>query len=165
VEQGERLSALADMHGVPNGEVLGLLLDHGARTGFGNTLALPGIEITAKGDRVEIKIDTIPLRPHSAAQSQSVAASLRSVASASRATLNMDCPDPIEVTRRGNGVVVTVCRDGVTIVCRVFSPGVARAFADRLEEASRLALVTTELETVEQLLGDLDLGDLETAIS
>ncbi len=161
VEQGERLSAIADTHGVPIGEVIGLLLDHGARTGLGNTLALPGIEITAKRELVEVKIDGITLRPHSVVQAQSFAASLRSVTTTSRGTLNMDCPDPIEVTRRGAGIVVTVSRADVTIVSRVFSRGVVKAVADQLEEASRLALAATETQSVEQLLGDLEVGDFK----
>jgi len=164
-ETGTRLQNLADTLGATVTDAVATLLDHGARTGLGNTLALPGIEITCKADQlVHIKIDGIALRPQTASQAQSFAGSLRCVATSARPALDMDCPDMIEVTRRGNGIVVSVHRDGVTIVCRVYARGVAKAMADQLEQAAAEALTAAEplsaadLASVDQLLGDLEIG-------
>ena len=161
-EQGERLSAFAGALGVPLGEALGILLDHGARTGLGNSLALPGIEITSRPGFVIIEINTSVLRPMSAPQAQSFADTIKSVSTGGH-TLNLDTPDAIEVTRKGNGVVVCIQRDGSTIIHRTFAPGVAKAFADRLDEAAVEAIrLEQQLLSVEQLVGDPEAGSPES---
>src|SRR5580698_4177987 len=80
IERGEQLRAFASTLDVPIGEALGLLLDHGARTGLGNTLALRGIEITCNAGLVQVEIGGVAMRPQSAAQAQSFAGSIRGVA-------------------------------------------------------------------------------------
>ena len=112
IERGEQLREFADKHGVPIGDI-GLLLDHGSRTGLGNTLALPGIEIASKCGLVEIKLNQFALCPHSAAQARSFADFSQERCTNRPATLDLDCPDTIEVTRRGNGVVVRIQRNDV----------------------------------------------------
>lgn len=181
LERYEQLADFAETLGVPLGEALGVLLDHAQRTGLCGRLALSGIEITVKDGVVYIKIDGFALLPFSVAETRSFAESIRSVANGLiRTTRNMDCADTIEVTRRGNGIAVAVHRDEATIVHRVFSRGVAKAFADRLDEAAVWAnpanaefnaavravwdkvqpappTAPTDADSIEQLLGDLDI--------
>jgi hypothetical protein len=154
IERGQQLTAFADAHGLNMGEAIGALLDHGARTGLGNSQALPGIEVAAKGSHVEIALSGFTLRPLTVAQAESFAAELRKAATTpGAAILDLDMPDTIELSRKGAGVVLSVSREGETGFKRVFACGVVKAMADRIHDAA--------MHDVEHLIGDLDLSKLD----
>jgi hypothetical protein len=148
-ERGSQLRDLAVAHGVTVTEAIGLLLDHGARTGLGK-LAMPGIDITAEGGAVIIKLDGFAIQPLSAVNVRSIAGSLRKAATSGAASLDADCSDMIEITRAGAAVVVQVRGENSAVLRKTISRGVARAVADRLGEAA------DEIEPIGELLGDLE---------
>ncbi|HTC04123.1 MAG TPA: hypothetical protein VK749_12040 [Xanthobacteraceae bacterium] len=137
VERGMQLAAFADEHSLTYGEAIGILLDHGAKTGLGNSLALPGIGITAVGDLIGVAIDGFALIPLTVAQAESFAAGLQKAATTPGvAILDLDMPDTITLSRKGAGVVVSVSRAGETKFQRVFACGVAKAMAERIHDAA-----------------------------
>ena len=109
IERGHQFAAFADAQGLNHGEAIGALLDHAAKTGLTVALALPGTEIDAQGDYIEIKLDGCALSPLTVSQARSFAAELQRVATMpGAAVLDMDTPDIIEISRRGAGVMVAV---------------------------------------------------------
>jgi hypothetical protein len=152
-ERGQQLADFAYTHRLSMGDALGALLDHGAKTGLGNKLALPGIEITVRGDMVHVRLEGFELRPLCSAQAKSLAGDWRKAATTPGAgILDLDGPDIIETKRRGNGVAVRVERDGNTIIHRIYAASVAKGMADRLDDA---AAQTMTKEEVEELVRDL----------
>lgn len=161
IERGDQLAALAHDLNLNLGEAIGALLDYAARTGFGGSLTLPGTEVVAKGDHVEIALSGFALRPLTAAQAESFAAELRQTATTpGAAILDLDLPDTIEISRKGAGVVLSV-RTGasegpnydkrpVYAFQRVFACGVAKALADRIDDAAK------QVTGVAELLAGLD---------
>jgi hypothetical protein len=163
IERGQQLAAFADAHGLNMGEAIGALLDHGARTGLGNSQALPGMEVAAKGGHVEIALSGFTLRPLTVVQAESFATGLRKAATTpGAAILDLDMPDTIELSRKGAGVVLSVSRKGEPGFKRVFACGVVKALAERIEDAAR-SVRAVELEDVESLICDLDLSELDEA--
>ena len=159
IERGMQLAAFADEHSLAYGEAIGLLLDHGAKTGLAIGLALPGIEIAGIAGNVEIKLGGFVLRPVSVAQARSLAGQLRKVATTPGAgVLDLDLPDTVEISRRGQGVI-PLGEQGRqnNAFSRVFSCGVARALADRVEEAADMAdrVVVDCKSDVAELMSDL----------
>jgi hypothetical protein len=149
-ERGQQLRDLAAEKGLTITDTVGLLIDHAAANGLG-TPALPGFDITATGGAVHIKFDAYVLTL-SAADARSVAQSLRAVAIRGGVHLNMDLPETVEITRKGTAVVITIHGERRAMVKKTISCGVARAVADRLEEAAG-AIVP-----IRELLGDLEEG-------
>jgi hypothetical protein len=174
VQIGRRLADFANAAHLTLGEALAALFDHGAKTGLRVSLQMPGIEIMGKGDYLELAIDHFaPFRFH-VAQVVWFAGQLREIAAKpGAAVIRLEDSVVLEISRKGNGVALSVDRDGVPTFKRVFACGVAKALADRLEEAAEQAATATagalasarstlasapgEAEEVEALLGDLDL--------
>ncbi len=163
-ERGTQLRDLAEAKGITVTDAIGLLLDHAARTGL-EIPEMPGFDITINDERTHVvmvigKIGTTTL---SVANARSVAENIRVVASGRRhATLDMDCVNPLEISRAGAAVVITIRGEHGVVVKKTISCGVAIAVADRLEQgadfidAEEYGNVT--LANIRQLVGDLEAG-------
>jgi hypothetical protein len=182
IEIGRRLADFADAAHLTMGEALATLLNHGAKTGLRVSLQMPGIEIMGKGDHLEVAIDHIASFRFHVAEVAGFAGQLREIATKSgAAVIRLEDSVALEISRKGNGVALSVNREGVPTFKRVFACGVAKALADRIEEAAEQAAasatsaapepaqsipapVSDRMEEVEALLGDLDLGGDATTV-
>jgi hypothetical protein len=181
IEIGQRLADFADAAHLTLGEALADLLNHGAKTGLRVSLQMPGIEIMGKGDYLELAIDHFASFRFHVAQVAWFAGQLREIATTpGAAVIRLEDSLALEISRKGNGVALSVNRDGVPTFKRVFACGVAKALADRMEEAavqvatatvaalaparSNPAPVSGQMEDVEALLGDLDLGGITSVV-
>ena len=168
-ERGQQLRDLAAANGLTITDTVGLLIDCAAANGLG-TLTLPGIDITINDERTHVMmaIDKISAATFSPVDAHSTAGAIRIIASGRRpATLHMDSVNTVEITRSGVAVVITIHGDDGVVVKKTISRGVARAVADRLDTAADLieieafeAYENATAESVKDLLGDLESGDI-----
>ena len=159
-ERGEQLSNFADALGISHSDAVGLLLDHAHKAGLTEELSLPGFGVTRDGERFDISISGFTLRGLSNVQAESFAVNLDAVASRAGAiVLDMDQPRPVEMHRRGNGVILSLgpveSRYDVSAEQRaLLSCGVAKAIAKRICQK-----INERTADVEKLLADLELGE------
>jgi hypothetical protein len=168
-ERGTQLRDLAVAHGVTVTDAVGLLLDHAARTGLGK-LAKSGFDISPFDDSVLLEIDNIEIRQFSFVEARAIANSLRQAATTGGAILDTGCDPMVEISRAGAAVVIQIHRQPGAVLRKAITRGVARAVADRLEEAitkNTTALIIHDAiagaRNVEQMLGDHDHGDDSTS--
>jgi hypothetical protein len=150
-ERGTQLREFAVAHRVTVTDAIGLLLDHAARTGLGK-FPMPGIEVTVEGDKVKFKLDDFAPWLLSTVNVRSLAGALRG----GKTMLNLDCPNMIEISRRGAGVVIKVHGEHGAVLTKAISRGVANGVADRLDQAC--AEIEGRADNVAELLGDLESG-------
>lgn len=183
-ERGAQLREFARLQSLGISEAIGSLLDRAVITGLVRELPMPDIEVTAGSDGVCLQVGGV--RVHlSVARAESLADSLRKVARTPGATV-LDMDDPqyiIELCRQGRGVVLSIAKNGEKnktaygkhgLFSRTFACDVARALGEMIAAAAKGAAVAAERaqqvtvgdgaasgvdhETVEQLLGDLEIG-------
>ncbi len=168
-ERGTQLRDLAERYGITVTDAVGLLIDHAGRTGLGK-LAMPGFDISPFDDSVLLEIDNIEIRQFSFVEARSIANSLRQAATTGGAILDAGCDPMVEISRAGAAVVIQIHRQPGAVLRKAITRSVARAVADRLEEAitkNTTALIIHDAiagaRNVEQMLGDHDHGDDSTS--
>ena len=113
-----------------------------------------------------MRLDDFAVRPFSSADARSTADGIRKVSSGAAAHMNMDCPDWIKITRAGQAVVIEALGANGATLRKMVARGVAKSVADRLEQVAAAEALSApeasnaeDIQSVEDLLGDLELGE------
>lgn len=157
-ERAAQLKALADKEGMTVTDLIGRFINREIKAGRLPD-ETPGFRFNAKGQQVHVEIEGVKAPPMSCNAARSLAKQLEYMASGKskhRVTLDMDVPSLPEVGRVGTGVYLEFHGTGAR-GRRVIAPGVALDIARQLRRAAADA-DPNNAKTVEQLLGDLELG-------